>query len=250
MKKMLLAVALVAALLPLSAMAQNAKVSKSAIGPIAGAKPSLSFCVPSCVFYGGDWDPTASNWVAFGNGDEYDAGTVYNYTNYVPFVVPSGATWTVVGLFTNNIFYNYVTLKDSFMLNPPDASWSISTGLSTGNGGTLLYGGTLAPAKPTSTGRSYSSIYYEYAVSVKTGKISLPSGTYWLAVAPECTASSCEQFMYNTDSTSRTNHIGYEPTCQSYQNSPNGGLNYQDDCNAGYSKAGSAVMSAGVLGKP
>lgn len=251
MKKMLLAAALVTALLSISAVAQNAKISKSAIGPTPGLAPTaVGNCTPTCLFYTGDWDPSASNWVAFGNGDEYDGGTVYNYTNYVPFVVPTGATWTVTALFTNNIFLNYSTFTNHFKLDPKEASWSINTGVSTGSGGTVIAGGILSPASLTSTGREYSSEYFEYSVSVKTGGISLPAGSYWLAVAGECTDASCTEFMYNTDTTSRTNHFGpVAPKCEAYQNGPAAGLDYVNDCTQGYAMSGEAFMSAGVIGR-
>ena len=245
MKKMLLAVALVAALLPLSAAAQNSKFSPNAISP-KNIGPAATPCA-GCLFYGGDWDTAASNWVAFGNGNEYDAGTVYNYSNYVPFVVPSGQTWTVTGLFTNNIFYNYFG-GSSYKFQQNDTAWGISTGVSTGNGGTDFASGT-GHGTAATTGRNYGGFYPEYTVTWKTlSPLTLAAGSYWLTVAPSCTASSCELFFYNTDTTSLTNHVGHEPKCQSYQNGPTAGLNYVNDCTQGYAVSGEAYMSAGVLG--
>ncbi len=256
MKKMLLAVALVAALLSLSAVAQNAKVSKAAIGPSAAlnSNPSNPSCGSPCLFYGGDWVSSASNWVALGNADEYDAGTIYNYSQWIGFTVPAGETWSVIQLFTNNIMYNYSTGTNHFKLDPKEASWGIATGVTSSGIGSVVASG-LSPAKLVSTGRSYSDVYFEYSTVVKTGTVSLGAGTYFLAVAPECTDASCTEFAYNTDSTAHTNAQGVEPKCVGVQaaGASTGQPAFVDDCtyyheNYGYATSGLAFWSAGVQG--
>lgn len=255
-KKMLFAVALVVALIPF-ANAQDAKTLTRAVTPqtlgTAQAPAAPTYCNP-CLFYGGDWPSTATSWVAFGNGNENDAGTVYNYTNYVPFKVPANQTWTVYQLFTNNIFYNFVTGTNEFQLNPKTAEWTINQGVTTGSAGTVVASGT-ATGKLSATTRNYANVYFEYATIAeigKTGGPTLTGGTYWLGVAGDCTASTCNQFMYNTDTT-LTNAFGpTEPKCQSYQYGISNGtvlVDYVNDCNQGYGKGISSYMSAGIVGK-
>lgn len=253
-KKMLLAAALIAALIPF-ANAQDAKTLTRAVTPqtlgAAKAPTAEAPCSP-CLFYGGDWPVASTSWVAFGNGNEYYFGTVYNYTNYVPFKVPTGAgTWNVKALFTNNIFYNYVTATNSFKLDPNTSEWTINQGVSTSGGGTVVASGT-ATGNFRSTGRVYSGFYFEYSViaGISHTGIPLSPGEYWLGVAGDCTDSSCEQFMYNTDTFGGATYNAYgppEPKCQSYQNYAEGGT-WVNDCNQGYGKGISAYMSAGVIG--
>jgi hypothetical protein len=254
-KKTFFAAALILALIPF-ANAQDAKTLTRAVTPqtLGAAKAPATappYCNP-CLFYGGDWPSTASNWVAFGNGNEYDAGTIYNYTNYVPFKIPDGKTWTVYGLFSNNLFYNYVTGTNNFKLDPNTAEWTINQGVTTGSAGTVVASGT-APGNLNPTGRNYADIYFEYTVTAvigRTGPVLGPGGTYWLGVAPDCTDSSCEEFIYNTDTFLANGFGPAEPKCLSYQNGPTGGIDFQNDCDAGYEKGVSAYMSAGVIGKP
>ena len=163
MKKMLFAAALVVALISL-ANAQDAKTLSRAITPqtLGAAKaPAESPCSP-CLFYGGDWPVASSSWVAFGNGNEYDAGTVYNYTNYVPFKVPASG-WNVKALFTNNIFYNYVTATNDFKLDPNTSEWVICNDMVSGVGCTTVASGTAA-GNFKATGRVYEGFYFEYSV--------------------------------------------------------------------------------------
>lgn len=252
MKKMLFAAALVVALISL-ANAQDAKTLSRAITPqtLGAAKaPAESPCSP-CLFYGGDWPVASSSWVAFGNGNEYDAGTVYNYTNYVPFKVPASG-WNVKALFTNNIFYNYVTATNDFKLDPNTSEWVICNDMVSGVGCTTVASGTAA-GNFKATGRVYEGFYFEYSViaAVSHTGIALGQGEYWLGVAGDCSDSSCEQFMYNTDTFGGSAYNAYgpaEPKCQSYQNGPEGGIDFVNDCDQGYGKGISAYMSAGVIG--
>ena len=64
---------------------------------------------------------------------------------------------------------------------PTTAYWEIRSGVSSGNGGTLLYSGTNA-ATATPTGRSADG-FTEYHVDVTGLNLALGPGTYWLTVA-------------------------------------------------------------------
>lgn len=250
----LLAALLIAALVPVTMFAQNSRTkAPSYINPkVLGTSgqrngnPSVlpSYCNP-CLAYGGDWDPNSSSWVAYANWNTTALGQA---TVYVPFVVPAGHNWTVTGLFTNNLALNINGI------DPQTAAWSISSGISSGNGGTTVASGTAA-ATFNSTGRNYQNTYYEYTALVNIPAVVLPAGTYWLSVVPPCTNSgdsACSSAAYYiTDSTSRTNAGGPpEPAHQSFTNSATFGYDYINLCSPqeGYFPPSCSVMSAGVIG--
>jgi len=249
-KNILLAAALTLVLLPLSVFAQGAH---STLSPTRTSNDTYrspltapTYCNP-CLFYGGDWDPTASNWVAYINLNTTGLGQA---TNYVPFQVPSGQTWTVSGGFSNNLAVNIAKI------DPANGDWSIVSGISEGVAGTTIASGK-SRATFTPTGRMFSNgstTYIEYTVKVKFNPpVSLTAGTYWMSVVPECTNSSdsaCSSAEYfNTDSTSRTNAFGPpEPRNMTFANWSLGGLNYTNVCNEGYPPPSCTTMSSGLIG--
>jgi hypothetical protein len=89
----------------------------------ASAVPSPPpYCKP-CLFYGGDFDPSGPSPNALEN---QDAQTGYAAL-YVAFAVPANQTWTVAGVFSNNLAF-----ASAAKLAPPQIEWSISTGVSQG----------------------------------------------------------------------------------------------------------------------
>lgn len=211
-KKTIGSIALVAALFLFvqffaqSALAQNYKgTPKPTIqdyGPFNNApmtkasvvKPGPGQCgnpAGHCDFYGGDFlvdlmGPNISNGLAnettlFVNGSPYGAAT------WVPFIVPTGQTWTVSGLFTNN-FMSYGVLDQTPNTPTQAAYWAINTGSLPGNAGTQVASGTSA-ATSTPTGRSNFGLQ-EFTVEVSGLSVTLGSGEYWLAVVPICTNTS------------------------------------------------------------
>ena len=97
---------------------------------------------------------------------------------YDDFVVGNGG-WNINSVWSNN-------LQGFTGVN--EAIWEIRSGISSGNGGTLLYSGR-SSATETGTGRyldlgSDRGSYYEYTIMVTGLGISLSPGTYWLAVVP------------------------------------------------------------------
>jgi hypothetical protein len=256
-KKLLFAAALIAALTSI-AVAQDAKTMTRAVTPQSAntkVKPAStptapSYCNP-CLFYGGDWPYTSSSWVAFGNGNEYYEGTIYNYSVYNAVMLPSKSQWKVLGLFSNNIFYNYETGENSFKLDPNTVDWTINTGVSSGNGGTVVASGT-STGSIAPTGRSYEDVYFEYTVKAAIGEATGPvlkGGTeYWFVAAGNCTDSSCTEFMYQTDSNLANAYGPPQPACGSFQNGPEGGINFENLCDEGYTQAESEYTSAGVIG--
>ena len=129
-------------------------------------------------FYGGDLDPNNPN--ANGLANENDAivgGNPYGAATYQNFILsgsPGGpSTNTATALFTNNLSG----------LNPTNGYWEIRTGVSEGNGGTLVASGSGAMTH-TPTGRSAFG-YTEYTDQIYGLNISLSVGTqYWFAVVP------------------------------------------------------------------
>jgi hypothetical protein len=95
------------------------------------------------------------------------AGRVYDDFN-----VPSGG-WTINSIWSNDLMnFGGVT----------QAKWEIRSGVSAGNGGTLLFSGTDAAAQ-LPTGRSGFG-FAEYTIEVDGLNLPLGPGTYWLMVAP------------------------------------------------------------------
>jgi len=196
-----------------------------------------SYCKP-CLFYGGDWNDTSSNWVAYGN--TYNTVTGENVWNYSPF--KPNKNWNVTGLFTNN-------LATVDYIDPKKALWWINSDLPKGNCGKVVENGESA-ASFVATGRSYSS-YKEYTVLVKIKTVALQKGTeYWQAVVPECTVSSdCgSAYYYETDTFDSTetkqgaHHYGPpEPKGQIYGY-------YNGSCSNGCNGVACWWLSDGVIG--
>jgi hypothetical protein len=97
---------------------------------------------------------------------------------YDDFVVPNGQTWTVTGLFSND--------QQGYYVAPTTATWEIRTGMSSGDGGTLVAGGDSSISNTLLTaadGNNY--ILPEYQVSAAVPTVTLTAGTYWMAIAPD-----------------------------------------------------------------
>jgi hypothetical protein len=251
-KKMLCLTALCAALVLLTglALAEDARVishaslpqhSGASVGSVRGTAPA--YCKP-CLMYGGDWDPNSTDWVAFGNANNPPGNDVYEV--YSPFTVPKGKTWTVTGLFTNNITTGINKIE------PAKSVWAIRSKMAEGKPGKNIAKGQSA-ASFKATGRNYQGVYVEYTALVKKlpAPVTLTAGRYWETVQPDCTNTTdcASQFYYETDNETNTNKVGpKEPIMLSFQNSKLAGLNYVNTCNEGYPAPGCQAMSAGVLG--
>jgi PEP-CTERM motif len=117
-----------------------------------------------------------------GNSDGRDA--LANQTGaadgliYDEFIVPSGYTFTITGVFSNDAMNKAATT----------AYWEIRSGVSAGNGGTLLAHGDGTDTL-TSTGQTFSfgGLNPETIENnlVQGLNVTLGAGTYWLAVAPD-----------------------------------------------------------------
>jgi hypothetical protein len=158
------------------------------------------------LFYGGDINPNDAN--SSGLANERDAIVDYART-YQNFVVPVGQTWTITGLFSNNLS----------QLNPTQGDWTIRTGVSVGNGGTIVAGSAQtgsvgAPLTQTTTGRSAFG-YTEYHDEIDGLNVVLGAGTYWFNVTPWDLGNSGRSFNSNSP-TGGLNAVGTTVEDQQY----------------------------------
>lgn len=139
------------------------------------------------LWYNGDFDGENGNF----NG--YQMASYQYAMNYDDFDVPAGG-WDVSGLWSNNRLDTQAITE---------AYWEIRSGVSAGNGGTLLYNG-LNSATVTPTGRMVFNVP-EYSVSVNGLDLSLNEGKYWLGLAPNMEG---EEWYSYIATTSGANAVG------------------------------------------
>ncbi len=169
----------------------------------------------TCAFYGGDLDLNDPNQNGLANeNDAIVGGSPYGAAVYQNFQWAGG---TVGGLATNNLSG----------LNPSTAYWEIRSGVSEGNGGTLVASGTGATSN-VATGRSDFG-FNEYTNFVSTN-VSLGSGQYWMSVVPNDPANANRSF--NSD-TSGLNSVGTQTSNLQYFNSAFFGANFTNTNNEG-----------------
>jgi hypothetical protein len=130
------------------------------------------------------------------------------------FVVPSGQTWSLAGVFSNNLLTSDFDHDASGNPTPvTQANWTIRTGVSIGDGGTIVAGGTGA-ATEVPTGRSFTDpilgVLTENTILVSgLSGILLDPGTYWLQVTPVAPNPGVGQSFEST--TSGAGAIGTPP---------------------------------------
>lgn len=182
--------------------------------------------MPRPLFYGGDFDPNNPDSNAIANeNDSVVSGNPYGAAAYQNFVISSGSSWNVTAMFTN----------DQMTVNPTTAYWEIRSGISEGNGGTLIASGTGADTV-TPTGR-----FQEFTNLVSGLNINLGFGTYWMAVVPETPSQSGRSFLSNTFG---LNSIGTQISDQQFFNSAFFGANFTNADNEGVF----STLSSGVIG--
>jgi len=193
------------------------------------------YCPPSggLCFYGGDLDLNDPNQNGLSNeNDAIVGGNPYGAATYQNFVIgsPGSASIVVTGLFTNNLS----------QLTPSSGYWELRSGVSEGNGGTLIASGT-GSITNTPTGRSDFG-YTEYHNQIDGLNVSLEAGTYWFAVVPNCPTCAGRSFNSNTDG---LNSFGTEMSGQQFFNSAFFGANFTNANNEGVFN----TFSSGVYGK-
>jgi hypothetical protein len=133
------------------------------------AVAAMAFSVPTTaqaqLWYNGDFNNV--------NGLSSERNTLITQSmTYDNFVV-TGAGWTI-----NSVFGNFLA---SFEWSRAD--WEIRSGVSAGNGGTLLFSGSNVVADYDATGRSGFG-FTEYRATISGLSIFLNPGTYWLGISP------------------------------------------------------------------
>ena len=127
---------------------------------------------PAVLWYNGDFD----NVNGLYNGQDTAIGAGNFASVYDNFNVTGGG-WTVTEVFSDNLTDTNVT----------GATWEIRSGVSAGNGGTLVASGTTAAPIVTPTGRSGFG-FTEFQIKVTGLNVFLPVLTagqfYWLNVTP------------------------------------------------------------------
>jgi hypothetical protein len=199
MKKMLLLVALVVALVPLvavSAAAQGqAKPALSDAILVPGSSPIMAepfkpnaskppkYCSP-CLFYTGDFNPSGSGADGVDNELGGSLGSGEYAEVYDGMTVPKGKIWTITKLFIN-------TLATGSSSIDPTEPWDIRQGVTSGSGGTDVASGTGRDAFK-GIGPPPGFGYEEYTNIVTLQKKAvLKAGTYFVDVLTSCQTSSC-----------------------------------------------------------
>jgi len=236
MKKLVILPAFALLLFAVAANAGNSIQQRASKSPCQGSNcatgpgNSTGYQIPGTLFYGGDLNVNSPN--ADGLANENDAiigGSPYGAATYQNFTLSN--TSTATGLFTNNLSG----------LNPATGYWEIRTGVSEGNGGTLVASGTGAMTQ-TPTGRSAFG-FNEYTDEVDGLNVTLNGGTqYWMAVVPNDPNNPNRSF--NSNSTERTNGVGNQTSDLQFFNSPAFGANFTNADNEGPFP----VFSSGVIG--
>jgi hypothetical protein len=234
-KKTLCFTALCLALLSMTGLATAQLALRSpgaSIGHPGISKPGApKYCSP-CLFYGGDWNDTSSDWVVFANGDVPSFGGPA--VMFSAFKVPAAKTWTVTSIFAN------VDFISADKMDPAKPEWSVNKGMKVGKAGTVLaHGKTKGTAKVT--GRSANTGLgpaVEYTIAVKLPKaLTLKAGTYYEAVTPQCNNTNDSEcagaLYYESDSFDATeakqgaHHFGpAEPKGLNFQNASAFGESY------------------------
>lgn len=178
------------------------------------------------LFYGGDFDSRDG-------GYSGQNGSVADSRIYDNFTLSAGAN-------IDGVFANFL---DSMSVTPTTAYYEFRTGVSAGNGGTLVASGVENVTK-TATGRSgFGLTEYTYAGSGLN--INLAAGTYWVTLAPISSGTGSEYM----STTSGANGLG-GPLAdgQSYWDSPTFGFTFNSTSDV--FGAGNWDMSIGVTGTP
>jgi hypothetical protein len=213
---------------------QSPAATAQGLGGSGPAKSVSSFAPPAacspCLYYSGDFNPADGNANALANEDDAVVSSAHVYTPVKP-----GLAWSVSGLLIN-------TLSG---LTPTNATWEIRTGVSQGNGGTLVASGSGAVTQ-TATGRSaFGLTEYTDFVTLSPAVILAANTTYWINVTPVCAACANRAFESNVPPATAANHVGPANIVNnSFFNSNFFGANFDNTNNQG----GFPLFSFGVKG--
>ncbi len=182
------------------------------------------------------------------NGDFNGYSGLFNGVNYA-------STAQVYQEFTVSDIWTINSVSSHNLTNAPivGAVWEIRTGVSAGDGGTSLYGGSTAFPIVTATGNSYNSsdpevgLLVEYNVEVTGLNVMLDPGTYWLNVTPIGAGGGASYVSTTSGANGVGTPIGTNGT--SYWYGPGYGVVFQPTVNS-FSDASAVGFSMGISGIP
>jgi hypothetical protein len=150
------------------------------------------------------------------NGDNDNRDSLGNYSNvsvrigtttvstnslvYDNFTVPVGQVWSIASVFSDD--------QISYSGTPTSATWQIRSGVSSGNGGTLVASGSTTATYTVLTAFNPATGYTEDRVTAAVTGVTLSAGTYWLAVAPNSLGGSDYGDQSYIETTSGANAVG------------------------------------------
>jgi len=143
-------------------------------------------CRPGPLWYNGDFNGV--NALANEQNTLVEQSSIYDN-----FIVPSPG-WHVTSVFSDNLLVNTTVTG---------ATWEIRSGVSEGNGGTVVASGSTTTPVVIPTGRGTFN-FTEFMIEVKGLSVDLAPGTYWLNVTPIGNGGGRS---FDTD-TSGTNCVG------------------------------------------
>ena len=257
MKNTLLASALVAVLTSFAAAQDLRSAAQASVNPVGAPAPNPTshsqskpqpptYCKP-CLFYAGDFDSSASDQNGLAN--EFDIIVSSGAAVYTPFIVPKGKTWTVTGLFTDQV------LTDEH-LDPTIIPYEVRKNIpkTGGNGGKLVcHGRKPGTPVPLSSQVCSNAFGFPCAAIIVNGikGCRLPSGKYWMSVVPYCTnkndsycTNDYRAFLLNDDGAMNHRYGPLEPANNSFFNSKFYGANWEPSTEQQTSKR----FSVGVEG--
>jgi len=227
-KKTLFAFAFVA-ILSLAAMAGQAPTNAKAAAkgpskhfPVTLAAPhacTFSKAHP-CVYYGGDINLSDPN----ANG----------YTNENTLFIPNSLTYTQVKSPVNaHITASFTNDLQSYANDPKTCTWAWRSGITEGNGGTLLGSGD-GNCITTDTGRN--DFGFEEFENLTATSVNVTAGNVWFTVVPDCTNAG--------DSNCSNGQRSFESTTDGTLNAINGSFSVKGAPNSGSTTFGPVLDSA------
>jgi hypothetical protein len=167
----------------------------------------------NCVFYGGDLDLNDPNQNGLANeNDAIVGGSPYGAAVYQNFNWGGGE---LAALATNNLSG----------LDPRTAYWEIRSGVSEGNGGTLIASAT-GPTANQATGRS--DFGFNEFTNIVPAFVALIGGQYWMTVVPNDPTNANRSFNSDTD---HLNSVGTQTDNLQFFNSAFFGANFTNTNN-------------------
>ncbi len=191
------------------------------------------------LWYNGDGRGPLTNATVNLESTNFGSANVYD-----DFVVDQ--PWIVNRIWSNNAMN---------VIGVTQASWSIRSGVSTGNGGTVVASG-ISAATQSLTGRAGNPYPTESRIEVSGLNVNLAPGRYWLSVSPNVGVSSTGILSSYLSATMKDNSIGSPNSTNgnSFLFWPAGGFNFENvgGLNLDYSMGVAGVVavpepSAGIL---